>query len=280
MIINNKQIQSYKKNGYIILDDFFNQKELTNFKDAVIKIIHFGLVKASKDHHIKINPNDLVGKELHEGITALEEVDHKFISDIYDTISFIPQFLRITSKAEISQCINQLTGHDLDSPTYIDQSKCRIDQPLDPYKTKVPWHQETVYYVPGSDFVQTWAPLIVDASVTNGTIEICPGSHGEIAKQSYHEGEDDYYKYVVDDDVIKKYNPISVEMKLGQLLIFAPTLIHRSGNNQSNQTRYSLVGINHNISHENFIPPRFIVKNQDKIMNDYFNSLHLSDKDN
>ena len=56
MIINNKQIQSYKKNGYIILDDFFNQKELTDFKDAVIKIIHFGLVKASKDHHIKINP--------------------------------------------------------------------------------------------------------------------------------------------------------------------------------------------------------------------------------
>ena len=280
MIINNKQIQSYKKNGYIILDDFFNQKELTDFKDAVIKIIHLSLVKASKDQHAKINPNDLVGKELHEWIAALEEVYHKFISDIYDTISSIPQFLRITSKVEISEYINQLTGRDLGSPTFIDQSKCRIDQPLDPYKRKVPWPQEMVYYVPGSDFVQTWAPLIVDASVSNGTIEICPCSHDEIAKQSYHEGEGDDYRYIVDDDIIKKYNPISIEMKLGQLLIFNSTLIHRSGNNQSNQTRYSLVGINHNISHENFIPPRFIVKNQDKIMNDYFNSLHLSDKDN
>ena len=126
MILSSEQIQLYKKNGYIIIDNFFDQKELTNFKDAIIKIIHLSLVKASKDHHIKINPNDLVGKELHEGITALEQVDHKFISDIYDTICFTPQFLRITSKDEISQCINQLTGHDLDSPTYIDQSKCRI----------------------------------------------------------------------------------------------------------------------------------------------------------
>ena len=262
------------------MDNFFDQKELNDFKDALIKTIHFGLVKASKDHHIKINPNDLVGKELHEGITALEQVDHKFISDIYDTICCTPQFLRITTKAEISQCINQLTGHDLDNPMYVDQSKCRIDQPLDPYKRKVPWHQEIVYYVPRSDFIQTWAPLIVDATVANGTIEICPGSHGEIAKQSYHEGEDDYYKYVVDDDVIKKYNPISVEMKLGQLLIFNSKLIHRSGNNQSNQVRYSLVGINHHISNENFIPQRFIVKNRDEIMNDYYNSLNLSDKDN
>ena len=85
------------------MDNLFDQKELTDFKDALIKIIHFGLVKASKDHHIKINPNDLVGKELHEGITALEQVDHKFISDIYDTICCTPQFLRITTKAEISQ---------------------------------------------------------------------------------------------------------------------------------------------------------------------------------
>ena len=69
MILSSKQIQLYKKNGYIIIDNFFDQKELTDFKDALIKIIHFGLVKASKDHHIKINPNDLVGKELHEGIT-------------------------------------------------------------------------------------------------------------------------------------------------------------------------------------------------------------------
>ena len=36
MTLNSAQIQSYKKNGYLILDDFFNQKELTDFKDAVI----------------------------------------------------------------------------------------------------------------------------------------------------------------------------------------------------------------------------------------------------
>jgi ectoine hydroxylase-related dioxygenase (phytanoyl-CoA dioxygenase family) len=143
----------------------------------------------------------------------------------------------------------------------------------------VPWHQEVVYYVPGSDFVQTWAPLIIDATIVNGTIQICPASHNEIAKQSYHEGEGDDYRYIVDEDVIKKYNPISLEMKLGQLLIFDSKLIHRSGKNESSQTRYSLVGINHNIVNEQFTPPRFVVKNRDKIMNDYYKELQPSEQD-
>ena len=184
-----------------------------------------------------------------------------------------------TSKVGISQCINQLTDRDLNSPTYIDQSRCRIDQPFDPYNRMVPWHQEVVYYVPGSDFVQTWAPLIIDATIVNGTIQICPASHNEIAKQSYHEGEGDDYRYIVDEDVIKKYNPISLEMKLGQLLIFDSKLIHRSGKNESSQTRYSLVGINHNIVNEQFTPPRFVVKNRDKIMNDYYKELQPSEQD-
>ena len=62
-------------------------------------------------------------------------------------------------------------------------------------------------------------------------------------------------------------------MKLGQLLIFDSKLIHRSGKNESSQTRYSLVGINHNIVNEQFTPPRFVVKNRDKIMNDYYKEL-------
>ena len=279
MILTSNQIESFHQNGFLLLDNFFDQKELNDFRDAVTKIIRVNLLKASKDDHPEINTSDLVGKELHEGITALEKVDHGFIADVYDTISFIPQFLRITSKVEISQCINQLTDRDLNSPTYIDQSRCRIDQPFDPYNRMVPWHQEVVYYVPGSDFVQTWAPLIIDATIVNGTIQICPASHNEIAKQSYHEGEGDDYRYIVDEDVIKKYNPISLEMKLGQLLIFDSKLIHRSGKNESSQTRYSLVGINHNIANEQFTPPRFVVKNRDKIMNDYYKELQPSEQD-
>ena len=48
-----------------------------------------------------------------------------------------------------------------------------------------------------------------------------------------------------------------MELKVGQLLIFNSKLIHRSGNNVSNQVRYSLVGINHTLDNEFFVPPRF-----------------------
>ena len=45
------------------------------------------------------------------------------------------------------------------------------------------------------------------------------------------------------------------------------------------KARYSLVGINHNIVNEQFTPPRFVVKNRDKIMNDYYKELQPSEQD-
>lgn len=45
-------------------------------------------------------------------------------------------------------------------------------------------------------------------------------------------------------------------MEVGELLLFSGYLMHRSGNNTSNQVRYSLVGMYHDVAHKSFIAPR------------------------
>lgn len=277
MILSNEQIKFYKNNGYLILDNFFPITELTEFRNALIHIVKLNLEKASKLHQ-ELIPADFLGKELDDGIIKLEEIDHQYVANVYDTIFQTPQFLRITAKKEIGQCINQLLSRDIDKPTYIDQSRCRIDPPLDPNKRTCGWHQEVFYYVPKSNFLQTWGPLIYNATKENGTVEVCPGSHNEgIAKQSNIE-EDVLYKFIVDETVIEKYQPISVEMKLGQLLIFDSKLIHKSGRNTSKQVRYSLVGINHNLDNEHFIPPKLIVERKEEKMTEYYSKVFKKEK--
>ncbi len=272
MQLTEEQKKSFIDNGYIILDDFFTKSELTEFKNMLIYLIKINLKKASKKYS-EFVLDDFAGEELDAGIIKLEELDHQFVADIYDTLFQTPQFMRITAKKEISHCINQLLEREENDPTYIDQSRCRIDPPLDPNKRTCGWHQEVFYYVPKSDFVQTWAPLIHNATKENGAVEVCPGSHKEgIAKQSNLEN-DELYKFIVDDSVITKYKPIVAELKVGQILIFNSKLIHKSGRNSSKEVRYSLVGINHNLENEFFEPPKIVVANKEEKMKEYYSKV-------
>jgi phytanoyl-CoA hydroxylase len=271
-MLTEEQKKSFVENGFVILDDFFSETERIEFRNMVIHLIKINLKKAAKENP-EINIKDFEGKELDEGIIKLEEIDHQYVADIYDTIFQTPQFLRITAKKEISKCINQLLNREENDPTYIDQSRCRIDPPLDPNKRTCGWHQEVFYYIPKSDFVQTWAPLIHNATKENGAIEICPTSHKKgIAKQNSLEG-DELYKFIVDESVIKEYKPETVELKVGQLLIFNSKLIHKSGKNISKQVRYSLVGINHNLDNEYFEPPKLVVSQKEEKMKEYYSQV-------
>lgn len=85
--------------------------------------------------------------------------------------------------------------------------------------------------------------------------------------------EDVHYKYIVNDEIVKKYQPKRLEMKLGQFLIFSSKLIHRSGFNTSKQVRYSLVGIYHNLDNEAFVPPKLVDENRKSSNLSYYDEM-------
>ena len=129
MILSSHQIESFHKDGFLLLDNFFSEIELKIFENALKKIINNQLNKAKKKHReLEI---DFVGKEFDEAMIKLEEVDHQYIADIYDTIYSTAAFLSLSTKKEITECINQLLERELDDPLYLDQSRCRIDPPFD-----------------------------------------------------------------------------------------------------------------------------------------------------
>lgn len=252
MLLSETQLASFHAEGFLIIPNAFDPTELHEFREALRQVIGAQCLRAGQS----CRP----GREFDDGVAALDAVDHRFVADIYDICAQLPEFWRLTSKRCIQGIINELLGRPAGAPLYGFTHRCRIDPPNDRRRT-YGWHQETFYTIPRSEFIQTWAPLVRESTVANGTIEVCVGSHtAGIPPQTWSEAPGRAVQIIVEPDVVARYERRALEMQLGQLVLFSGRLFHRSGSNTSSEHRYSLVGMYHDINAVGFRPPhlRFV----------------------
>jgi ectoine hydroxylase-related dioxygenase (phytanoyl-CoA dioxygenase family) len=265
-MLTSDQKKKFEENGYIILNNYFSESELSDFYIQYEYLIKTACKKAG------LFPSDYDNDMFDKAMSAIEKVTHDIIAEIYDASSMMPAFLRIVSKKETESIINQLLKNPENTPLYCFTNRCRIDPPTDERRT-YGWHQEVFYTIPKSTFLQTWCPLIRDTTIENGTIWLCPKSHKNgIADQDWIESEDRALQIIVKDELVKKYTPIQLEMKLGDFLIFDPRLYHKSGINNSNEHRYSLVGMYHSTSNIEFNAPQLIFNYRKESSKQYYDS--------
>lgn len=201
-------------------------------------------------------------RELNEFRWAFAYLDFATDGERYDCAAMMPEFLRLVAKPEIVQTVNALLHRPIDRPLYCFTNRCRIDRPFDDRRT-YGWHQEVFYTIPQSRFIQTWAPLISDTTVENGTIEVLVGSHVEgIAPQTWTSRPHGAHQIIIAPEIVAKYEARPVPMKLGQVMFFDSRLIHRSGLNTSARTRYSMVGMYHDTDVVRVPVPRFHYRGQ------------------
>ena len=259
----------FEEFGFVIYRDFFHQ-EIRDFKLELKKITNSCL--------LKLNFNTIHSDSVYtEGIQLIERYDHEYVAAIYDTIISCPSFFRICGNLGTEHVIKTLLESGEDSSLYGFTNRCRIDPPMDDRRT-YGWHQEVFYTIPKSNFIQTWAPLVFDTTRSNGTIEILPKSHHEfIAKQSWNEIPGRATQILVDHEISMKYQPTTIEMKLGEMLFFSGKLAHRSGTNSSAQVRYSLVGMYHDVLSKFFIAPKIAFEYRQQTPFEYFNEVFPDD---
>jgi len=248
MNLSKNQIESFNEHGYLILDNFLPSELLDDFKNEYEKLI----VEMMKRNNLDPDNFDSI---FDDGLVALEKIDHFIIAQIYDISAQTPSFLRIAGYVKTQQTINELMERDSNAPLYTFTNRCRIDMPSDERRT-YGWHQEVFYTIPKSRFLQTWCPLIRPTTKENGTIWVCDKSHKEgIAHQTWTDIPGRARQIIVNQEIVEKYNPIQLDMKLGQFLIFDSRLFHKSGANTTDETRFSLVGMYHDVSNNEFFAP-------------------------
>ena len=167
-------------NGFVIFKNAFTKSCLEDFRTEVGEII--------KAHLARANISTIYGEDeiFDLAMNDLENKGHKYIASIYDTIFQCPSFFRIISEKSLTDSVRLLfDNHNV--PLYGYTNRCRIDPPRDESRT-YGWHQEVFYTVPRGNYLQTWAPLLRNSTVKNGTIQVAVGSHKEgIAKQTWNE---------------------------------------------------------------------------------------------
>jgi len=214
------QMERFNRDGFIVLPGFLPRVDLDRFEKEFAQLRDCGYEPAEQ----------------------------------YDICSQITSFLRIISSPEIAAAATSLMPGS--GPLYCFTSRCLVAPPNDERRT-YGWHQEVFYTIPGSRFVQSWAPLIEPSTVENGTIEVCVGSHkAGVVRQDWIEREGHATQIIVDPVAVDQYEQRTIEMQVGDLLLFDGRLFHRSGKNTSPRTRYSMVGMYHDTAHAGFRGPK------------------------
>ena len=246
----------FAKNGYLIVPGIFSRPELDAFDEALRYVIRQNLIKASTperdaDSEVKY------GEEFDKGTEVLEDINHAYIVDLYDSICNTPQFVYLNVKPEMAEIAGRLLGLAPSDSTYMLTQRCRMDLPRETPFT-FGWHQEVFHSIPKSAFVQTWCPLVRASSIENGALEICIGSHRDgIAPQVWKQRQGLPSDITVENTYVENYQRRAVEIERGAVLFFSGKLIHRSGRNTSGTMRFTLVGSYHDIGSPGFQPAKF-----------------------
>ncbi len=263
-----QQLADWNDNGFLVVENYIPPVFLADFDQALRRIIRFQVKKATDEGHAL--PEITVGRELNDGLNALEAVDHAYVSDVVDFLGFMPERLRMASMASMGEVVNQLLGTDILAPLYLTNSDVVFAQPFDE-KYKYGWHKDSFYTIPESEFVLTWAPLVQDATSDLGCLQVAPGSHvSEWRGQKSVEGVPNRHRFQVTEDEINKWKTIEVPMKLGSMLFFHPGLAHRSGDNTTDTTRISLVGFYHRVENMQIRPLQTHMSFKGKTGEEYF----------
>tara|TARA_B100000035_G_C21034556_1_gene570165 strand:+ start:3335 stop:4186 length:852 start_codon:yes stop_codon:yes gene_type:complete len=255
-----KNKKSFEDNGFFISENIYTHEDMEDvfftFYDICLSFINKNKIKNSfPDTQDVSYPDDM--KVLDNLVISILNHDKEILGEVYDAFSYSLAFFRFLSNKKIESITKELLSQVSKSALYGWTNRMRIDPPGDERRT-YGWHQEIFYTLPESRFIQTWCPILRDTSASNGTILVKKGSHKEgIPHQTWSDIPGKATQILIDDDITKKYETLQIEMRIGEVLFFDGHLAHKSGyNSTSDEVRFSLVGMWHNIGTKGFRAPK------------------------
>lgn len=250
MSLNTEQLKkTFWNDGYVVLRKVFDPRDLASFKTVILNTLLSVLERASQ--RFPALKNVLSTQDCNEALLALRAADPNYVSIVQRIISRSPEFFRLSSEPRVFNMIKALMDLDALDPLYLLSNGIVFTNPHDSDNKRssnfeLDWHQDTFFTLPRSRFFQFWGPVLGDSTTETGTLQVCPGSHKNgYGKQRIHPDLSFNHRFSMAPGEIDAYEHVSVEVPLGDLLIFHGQLIHASGHNISDQVRVSILGLAH-----------------------------------
>jgi len=233
-MLTNEQKKQLLTKGYVIVKDLFSYDEikpLINYANTVLDEVakmlykdgHISSLYEEYDYTKRLN---LIHKEYNDAavITTLQKKMGKPLFNFWNN----KKYLNIAK---------QLLGGNIDGhPFWTLRSQVPNEQLL-----TVPWHQDAAYLKKDADPVFIfWTPL-TNVDKNSGCMEIIPtklvGREAKVYKHSVQNLHNSWYLQLTDNVDFEEI--VTCEMNIGSVLIFNDSIIHRTLNNTSTNTRWS-----------------------------------------
>ena len=232
--LNDKQIQTFQNQGYLAIERLIDPSDL----DLLIHVIS-DVVDRKARHFYKegmisdFRQGSAFDKRWYEILQQFNGQNEVY--GWHKTVFGKPLFNLITHET-VLDVVGSLTDGEIQ---FNGDFWVRPKLPFEKLTT-LPWHQDSAY-MPNTEHhthLSVWLPL-VDVDHENGTLQLLPGSHKKGLKP-HHCIEGEAFRSPHQDPAVDPDEIVTLEMKVGGLVIFNNLVFHRSLMNRSQSIRWSV----------------------------------------
>ncbi|KFM20104.1 1-deoxypentalenic acid 11-beta-hydroxylase protein [Marine Group I thaumarchaeote SCGC AAA799-P11] len=249
-----ESFEHYEKEGFFIVRNLIPIQRIDTLLESVFELYckYSGKSEDFKDIEKPWNT-----ELFHQKLIELRKNNSESFGAIYDSLKTCLSLNQLVSDDTITDYVSQFLRKK-QSEISMSDPVVRLDPPRDTRNIHG-WHQDRSYFPQnrdGHNGLVCWAPLN-KATIENGAIHVCPESHKEgLLQLKAEEKKDESYttRFVIPEDIVKKYKDIIVELNPGDAVFFDMLLFHRSGDNISNEIRMSIQCRFHTATAEDYIP--------------------------
>lgn len=228
-----KDISFFRKNGYLLLKDFLPKEDI---KSVLFDAKNVFLKQFIEKEYLSksICLEDLTESEYNKCLFRLFEDDIECLSNCGKQVQHLISLHALSLNQKIVSLLKEI---GINSPTISTRPVLYFNHPKLAKKKvfhTVDAHQDWRSMQGSLNSVVIWIPL-VDVNKDLGALEILPGSHLEGLRTNHI----DYGFGMVELNNKEIENFVPVEVKSGDALLFSSFLIHQSGNNITDNPRWS-----------------------------------------
>lgn len=242
----------FDKLGYIIIDQIISDDLIDGIIKSLLTLLNKYQPKLFSD---EFSSDILTNDEFNKKLIQFRSNHPDVFGAIYDSLQSCISTKKIASQDKISDVLASLTGKIKESFVCCDHS-IRIDGPNDK-RNKLDWH--TDIYAGDLNHSRlggftVWCPLH-DVNPESGSLTICVGSHKDNVIQNIEVNKANVSnKYMINNEDVKKFDILKTTIKKGTAIISPMNLVHKSGDNLTNNFRFTFVARYYCVSYNDYLP--------------------------
>ncbi len=231
--LNDKQVQQFKEEGYLITERLFDDAELQPVIDEISADLDKRCREAVAEGRLSRTYEEY---DFEHRLAHVNRENQEISKSMWSMKVVLPSFFWLMTNPKLLDVAEQLCG-----PELIASSVYRLRPKVPSHSwSPVPWHQDSGYFEPYCDLglvVTVWVPL-VDATEERGCLWVMPRAHK--GGLFFHKPDDMAFYLVIPDEELAGRPRIPAPVPKGGVLLLTNRTPHASFENKSDVVRWSM----------------------------------------